>query len=167
MTYSSLFRDLERSVIGYDQFFNAIEEQTRRAYTAFPPYSIRKEGDNKYVIELAIAGFGKQDVEIELEDRKLTVKGKLKPAEGVDYIFKGIAERAFNREFTLSDNVVVNGATMANGILKVMLEHIIPESKKPQKINIDDEAQTVSEFAATNPELLTEEDRANAGGKLM
>ena len=167
MTYSSLFRDLERSVIGYDHFFSRIEEQTRRAYTAFPPYSIRKDGDNKYVIELAIAGFGKQDVEIELEDRKLTVKGKLKPAEGVDYIFKGIAERAFNREFTLSDNVVVNGATMANGILKVMLEHIIPESKKPQKINIDDEAQTVSEFAATNPELLTEEDRANAGGKLM
>ena len=58
MSYSSLFRDLERSVIGYDQFFNRIEEQARRAYSSFPPYSIRKDGDHKYVIELAVAGFG-------------------------------------------------------------------------------------------------------------
>ncbi len=167
MSYSSLFRDLERSVIGYDQFFSRIEEQARRAYTSFPPYSIRKDGETKYVIELAVAGFGKQDIEIELEDRKLSIKGNMQPSAEVEYIFKGIAERNFNREFTLNNNVVVNGATMANGILKVMLEHLAPDSKKPQKINIDDEAQSVSEFAANNPQLLTEEDRNAAEGKLM
>ena len=167
MSYSSLFRDLERSVIGYDRFFNRIEEQARRTYQSFPPYSIRKDGDHKYVIELAVAGFGKQDIEIDLEDRKLSVKGKMQPAEGANYIFRGIAERSFNREFTLNDNIVVNGATMANGILKVMLEHLVPDSKKPQKINIDDEAQSVSEFAANSPQLLTEEDLKAVEGKLM
>lgn len=167
MSYSSLFRDLERSVIGYDKFFSRIEEQARRAYSSFPPYSIRKDGDHKYVIELAVAGFGKQDIEIELEDRKLSVKGKMQPAGDANYIFKGIAERSFNREFTLNSNVVVNGATMANGILKVMLEHLVPDSKKLQKINIDDEAPSVSEFAANSPQLLTEEDLQAAEGHLM
>jgi HSP20 family molecular chaperone IbpA len=70
MSYSSLFRDLERSVIGYDQFFSRIEEQARRSYQSFPPYSIRKDGETKYVIELAVAGFGKQDIEIELRKSK-------------------------------------------------------------------------------------------------
>ena len=167
MSYTSLFRDLERSVIGYDQFFSRIEEQARRAYQSFPPYSIRKDGETKYVIELAVAGFGKQDIEIELEDRKLSIKGNMQPSAEVEYIFKGIAERNFNREFTLNSNVVVNGATMANGILKVMLEHLVPDSKKPQKINIDDEAQSVSEFAANNPQLLNEEDLQAAEGHLM
>lgn len=167
MSYTSLFRDLERSVIGYEQFFNRIEEQARRTYASFPPYSIRKDGDNKYVIELAIAGFGKQDVDIELDDRKLTIKGKVNQDPNTPYIFQGIANRAFNREFTLNDNVVVNGATMANGILKVVLEHLIPESKKPQKINISDEANSVSEYAANNPQLLTEKTLSDAGGKLM
>ena len=100
------------------------------------------------MIEIAVAGFGKQDIEVELQDGTLTVRGNVS-SEEADYIYKGIAERAFTRQFTLADTVEVKNADLINGMLKIWLERFIPEEKKPKKINIG-EAETSSK------QLLTE-----------
>ena len=106
--------------------------------------NLKKTDDNVYVIEMAVAGFGKQDIELTLEENKLKIKGQTTldtlVADGVDqkFLHKGISDRPFERTFTLADNVVVNNAQMMNGLLKIWLEHIIPEDKKPKKIDIED-----------------------------
>ncbi len=104
----------------------------------YPPYDIVKVDDNKYVIELAVAGFGKQNIDIEFVDGKLVVAGKLDSDEksAANVLYKGIANRAFTRSFTLADTVVVEGAELVNGILKIWLENIIPENKKSKKVEI-------------------------------
>jgi molecular chaperone IbpA len=103
----------------------------------------KKTGDNKYVIEMAVAGFAKTDIELTMDNGKLVVTGKTKDANDMDnanvyYFYKGIAERAFTRSFTLADSVEVKNAELVNGILKVWLENLIPEHQKPKKIEIKD-----------------------------
>lgn len=147
-----MFRDLEKSLIGFDAVFDTIAKTQKQMAQTFPPYNIRKDGDNKYTIELAVAGFGKHDVEIDLEGDKLTVKGKTTEDQNGEYLFKGLANRAFTRQFTLDDQVVVNGATMVNGILKIMLERMLPEGKKARKINIGEQPDTGKSY----PEYLAE-----------
>ena len=90
-----------------------------------------------YVIEMAVAGFGKQNLDIEIKDDMLTISGNL-DSDDKDYIYQGIANRAFTRKFTLVDNVVVKNAELANGLLKIALERFIPEEKKAKKIDIMD-----------------------------
>lgn len=148
-----MFRDMERNLIGFDKVFDTLMDTQKsmvKIATNFPPYNIRKDGENKYTIELAVAGFGKQDVEIDMEGDKLTIKGKVSEDDSSEYLFKGLANRAFTRQFTLDDQVVVNNATMINGMLKIALERLVPEDKKPRKINIDDNK--------SSSQYLTEED---------
>jgi molecular chaperone IbpA len=103
----------------------------------YPPYNIKKNDDNHYTIEIAVAGFGQQDIDIEMADGKLIVRGNVKTEEDQDnFLFKGIANRAFTRSFVLNDEVVVNDAEMLNGMLKIFLERLIPEHKQPKKIAI-------------------------------
>jgi molecular chaperone IbpA len=159
------FADLEKFskfFVGADKFAQKVHEtidHIQKTATTYPPFNLKKTDDNVYVIELAVAGFGKQDVELTLEDNKLVIKGSTTldtlTEDGVNtqYLHKGIADRAFTRTFSLADNVVVNNAEMINGILKVWLEHIIPEDKKPKKIDITD-AETPKK---TKKELLTED----------
>lgn len=145
------------STIGFDNMFKTLEDVQRsmtKVAAGYPPYNIKKVDDNRYVIEIAVAGFGKQDVEIELLDSTLVVKGNttlgnlIKDGVNVEYLYKGIAERAFTRSFKLADTVEIKNAEMLNGILKIWLENIIPESKKPRKINIED-ADEVKEPSST------------------
>lgn len=133
--------------VGADKFAQKMQETVEhisKTATAYPPFNLKKVDDNKYVVELAVAGFGKQDVELTLEGGKLIIKGNTTldtlTQDGVDvtYLHKGIADRAFTRTFSLADNVEVKNAEMLNGILKIWLEHIIPEDKKPKKIDIKD-----------------------------
>ena len=105
----------------------------------YPPYNIKKTGDNTYVIEMAVAGFGRQDIELTLEDGVLSIKGELKTDEKNDYLFKGIADRAFTRKFTLADTIEIKNADLLNGMLRIWLEKFIPEHKKPRKIDINTE----------------------------
>jgi molecular chaperone IbpA len=107
----------------------------------YPPYNLKKVDDNKYVIEVAVAGFAKSDIEITLEDDKLIIKGESKSDETKSdskdiELYKGIANRAFERSFALSENIEVKDAQYLNGMLKVILERIIPEHKKPKKIAV-------------------------------
>jgi len=110
----------------------------------YPPFNLKKTDDNVYVIEMAVAGFGKNDLEMTLENNRLVINGKTTidtvTEDGIDQTFlhKGISDRPFTRSFTLADNVVVNNAALINGLLKIWLEHIIPEDKKPKKIDIAD-----------------------------
>jgi molecular chaperone IbpA len=119
----------------------------------YPPYNIKKVDENRYVIELAVAGFGKADIDIELQEGKLSILGKCDSAESTEYLYKGIAERGFKREFTLADNVEVKSSSLANGMLKIWLEAFIPEEKKPKKVKIDDED---TEYPSQAAEFLAE-----------
>ena len=103
----------------------------------YPPYNIKKIDDEHFVIEMAVAGFGKADLNIELKEDVLTVSGKL-DADEKDYIYQGIANRAFTRSFAIDDQIEVKDAELFNGMLRIALERLIPEDKKPKKIDIED-----------------------------
>jgi molecular chaperone IbpA len=113
-----------------------------KALTNYPPYNIKKVNDNQYIIELAVSGFSKQDVEVTIQDDVLTIKGHTSldtlTQDGTDftYLYKGIADRAFTRSFALSDTIELKNAQLINGMLKLFLENIIPETKKAKKVEI-------------------------------
>jgi len=122
--------------IGFDRMIDRMREQTP-GQTNYPPYNIVKTDENFYQLEIAIAGFNQEDLEIELKEGTLTVEGRKEGDDEKDYIHKGISARAFRRTFTLSDTIVVNGADLVDGILTIELENVIPEEKKPRKIEIN------------------------------
>lgn len=151
----SVFPNLSKSAIGFDTVLKRLRDisDDMPKIPTYPPYNIRKISENKYVIEMAVAGFGKQDLEIEIQDDTLTIKGQTAvDSETVEYIFKGIADRSFTRKFTLADSVQIQNAELINGLLKISLERFIPEEKKPRKINILDPFGVVE----TTKQFLTE-----------
>jgi len=126
------------NAIGFDRQIMRFGKTFQDQSTGFPPYNIQKVEDFKYSIELALAGFTKDDIEIEFADGVLTVRS-VKESKEVDdewTLHRGISYRKFNRKFTLSDDVVVNGAKLENGLLTIELEQIVPEEKKPRLITI-------------------------------
>ena len=124
--------------IGFDRMFDRLLDDSLVTTTNYPPYNIVKMNDTNYAIQIAIAGFGKDDIEIETKENTLSIKSKEKGdvVDETTYLHKGISNRAFKRTFTISDDVVVKGATFENGLLNVELERIIPEEKKPRLIEI-------------------------------
>jgi molecular chaperone IbpA len=156
-----MFKDFDKLYVGFDDQFNKmakIHDDLTKAIPNYPPYNIKKTGDNTYVIEVAVAGFGKQDIEIELADGKMLIKGNVQSDDAdsaENFLFKGIANRAFTRTFALDDQIEVKDAEMFNGMLKVFLERIIPEHKKPKKIEVKDTSE--SKPKKTKPQLLTED----------
>ena len=149
-TWGANLKDFDRFFVGFDDQFNRIakmHDDLTKNIPNYPPYNIKKTGENSYQIEIAVAGFGRQDIDIELDDAKLIVKGNTSE-DNSDYLFKGIANRAFTRSFALNDQVEVKDAEMINGMLKVFLERIIPEHKKPKKIEVKEKGKK---------EFLTEE----------
>jgi len=132
---------LDMFTVGFGDMQKRILEATEnltKAVPGWPPYNIAKVDENKYVIEVAVAGFGRSDLEIELQDNKLFIRGATKNDEKAAYLHKGIADRAFKREFHLADSIEVQNAEIINGLLKVWLENVIPDSKKPRKVDIAD-----------------------------
>lgn len=150
--HTHTFKDLDRFFVGYDKVaekLSSIADETAKLATKYPPYNIKKLDENKYSIEIAVAGFGKQDLEIELIDDKLTVKGNTAhDQDGLGYLYQGLAQRAFTRTFNLADNVEIRGASLLNGILKIALEAIIPEHKKPKKVEINTDEETTAPSTA-------------------
>ena len=127
--------------IGFDRMFDRLfDDSFVTTTTNYPPYNIVKVSDTDYAIQIAVAGFGKDDIEIETKENVLTIKSKDKEkgelVDDVTYLHKGISNRSFTRSFTIADDVVVKGATFENGLLNVELERIIPEEKKPRLIKI-------------------------------
>lgn len=140
---NTYFRDLLPSTVGFDRMFSTLETVndvlTNSAIKTptYPPYNIVKTGENSYTIEMAVAGFTMDDIEITLEDSNLSVVGSKKEnSSNVNYLYKGIALRNFTRKFKLADTIEVRGADIVNGLLVISLENNIPEAKKPKKIPI-------------------------------
>lgn len=137
------FRDIDKFFVGFEDQFNRLaklHDDVTKNIPSYPPYNIKKTGENTYVIELAVAGFARQDIEIEFADDKLIVRGNTKEDEG-SYIFKGIANRAFTRTFAVNEQIEIKDASMFNGMLQIALERIIPEHKKPKKIEVKEKSQ--------------------------
>lgn len=157
MTYltqlPSVFKDFDKYFVGFDDSYNKLtklHDDITKRIPNYPPYNIRKVDINKYVIELAIAGFSTQDIEITLEDNKLIISGKAQD-DNENFLFKGIANRAFTRTFAIDDNIEINDAAMLNGMLRIVLERIIPEHKKPKKIEVKEASKN------SKKELLVED----------
>ena len=132
------FNQLTPYAVGFDRVFDQLNAYVTNNVTStgFPPYNIRKDGDYTYVIEMALAGFGKEDIEVEVAEGLLTVRSVKENDENDSNIYRGISYRKFNRKFTLADDVEVNDASLENGMLKIDLERIVPEEKKPRTITI-------------------------------
>jgi molecular chaperone IbpA len=137
------FTALYPQFVGFDNIFNELERlvdgtaPTRN--TSFPPHNIIKLDDNRYVVEMAVAGFGQDEVDVEIHDGTLIVKGEKKDQTEVDYLYRGIATRSFTKSIRLSESIEVRGAQFKDGILKIALENIIPEHKKPRKVEFSKE----------------------------
>jgi molecular chaperone IbpA len=140
--FHDAFKDFDKFFVGFDDQIRQMQklhDDVTKNIPSYPPYNIKKTGDNTYVIEMAVAGFGQQDIEIEIDGGKLVIKGNVSGdsvEQPEDFLFKGIAARAFTRSFALNDQIEVNNAELFNGMLKIALERIIPEEKKPKKVPV-------------------------------
>ena len=138
LTLLDNFNKLTPYAVGFDRVFDNLNRyvDNNRNSTGFPPYNIRKEGDYNYVIEMALAGFGKEDIEVEVADGTLSVRSVKENSEDDSTQYRGISYRRFERKFTMADDIVVNGAKLENGMLTVELERVVPEEKKPRLISV-------------------------------
>ena len=139
----SVWNSLRPFSVGFDSIFDEFDrmlESTERYSTNYPPYNIKRVNDTDYRIEVALAGYSKDDIEVELKDSALTVRNKSKEQtvdeKGNGVIHKGISTRQFERAFTISEDIKVKDAELKNGLLTIELERIIPDEKKPRLIEI-------------------------------
>ena len=137
----SLFTDFNKLTpyaVGYDRIFDHLSRYVDNNVTStgFPPYNIRKEGDYNYVIEMALAGFGKKDIEVEVAEGTLSLRSVKENTEDESTVYRGISYRKFERKFTLAEDLIVNGATLENGMLTIELERVVPEEKKPRLVTV-------------------------------
>ena len=132
------FAPLLRSSIGFENL-NRLVDFTRGESDSYPPYNIEKTGDGSYRIQMALAGFTRDEIDVTVQDNMLIIVGRAGEAEGEqrEYLHRGIAKRAFERRFQLADTIKVTGAGYDNGLLNVELVREIPEHKKPRRIAID------------------------------
>ena len=132
---------LFRSSIGFDRWSELFDTALRgdgAAQAAYPPYNIEKTDEDAYRITMAVAGFGEADIDVTQQENLLVVVGKHAEAggDGSRYLYRGIANRAFQRRFSLADHVTVSGARLVNGVLEISLVREVPEAKRPRKVAI-------------------------------
>lgn len=131
----TLLERANRQLIGGDQFFQLLDGLADTG--SYPPYNLEKVGDDEYRLTVAVAGFKKDEIEINVEDGRLLINGsRAKSEETKTYLHLGIAERDFKREFKLAEYVVVQGAELKDGLLTVSLKRELPEALKPRKVEI-------------------------------
>ena len=150
---------LYRTVVGFDRLAGMIDQASRLdGSQGYPPYNIERVDENAFAIEIAVAGFTEDDLEIETKEGLLTVAGKRgenEDGEGRNYLHRGIAQRSFIRRYQLADHVIVTGANLQHGVLRIDLIRELPEEKKPRKIEIGAPAQT-------EPKLIGKKSASNA-----
>ena len=150
------FGPLHHATLGFERLFHDMEKMldsnVSKTVSTFPPHNILKLDDNHYIVELAVAGFSKDEIDITVDDGNLVIKGEKEEKDtGIQYLHKGIGTRSFTKTLRIADTVEVKGAEFKDGILKIGLENIIPEHKKPKKIEIG------TELKSFRPQLLQEE----------
>jgi len=133
------FAPFRRSSVGFDRLFDMLENNNGQAVENYPPFDLIRSGENEYRIELAVAGFRPEEIDITAQQNVLIVTGR-KSEENEqrdgDYIYRGIANRSFERRFALADHIQVRGADLKDGLLAIELKREIPEAMKPRKIDI-------------------------------
>jgi molecular chaperone IbpA len=138
--YNETFKDFEKFFVGFEEpmaQMQKLHDDLTKNIPNYPPYNIRKNAENSYTIEIAVAGFAQNEIDIEIDGGKLIVKGNVTPTETENnYLFKGIATRAFTRAFAIDDQIEVKDAEYFNGMLKIALERMIPEAQKPKKVPV-------------------------------
>lgn len=131
---------LNRALIGFDTMFDQLERRfANQVQNNYPPHNIIRTGENTYLIEIAVAGFGKDEVSVSLENNELSIKGEKTEVDEtaeIQYLHRGLASRNFVRVFPLAEHIEVKGAEIKDGILTVKLERIIPEELKPRIIEV-------------------------------
>ena len=141
------FAPFRRSTVGFDRLFDMLENSSvGQGQENYPPFDLIKEGDNEYRIQLAVAGFKSDEIDITAQQNVLIVSGrKSDEAEekGTDFIYRGIANRSFERRFALADHIQVKGADLKDGLLSIELVREIPEAMKPRKIDIGGSQKTI------------------------
>jgi molecular chaperone IbpA len=144
MTYD--FAPLFRTAIGFDRLARLADTAAASAAApTYPPYNIEKTGEDSYRLDMAVAGFSQDELEIVVQDNTLVVIGR--PSQDVEkgqLLYRGIAGRAFERRFVLADHIVVDGADLKNGLLHVGLKRVVPEALKPRRINIGTQAPAIA-----------------------
>ena len=140
LAFGPAFKDFDKFFVGFDdqaKRMQQLHDDLTKNIPNYPPYNIKKIDDTHFVIEIAVAGFGQNEIDIEIDGGKLVVKGNVTSTEpDENFLFKGIAARAFTRAFALNDQVEVKDAELFNGMLKIALERMIPEEKKPKKVPV-------------------------------
>ena len=159
MTHLSIFgpgfKDFDKFFVGFEDqmtHMQKLHDDVTKHIPGYPPYNIKKTGENSYSIELAVAGFAQSEIDIEIDGGKLIVKGNSASKEDEkeeNFLFKGIANRGFTRAFAIDDQIEVKNAELFNGMLKIVLERLVPEEKKPKKVPVKSRSQK---------QYLTEED---------
>jgi len=137
---------LYRNTIGYDRLASILDSafRTEQGNSSYPPYDIEAIDEHRYAISLAVAGFTRDELDIQVERGVLTVKGrKLEDKTKHNYLYQGIATRAFERKFNLADHVEITGAKLTNGLLTIELKHELPEAMKPKRIEIDPDSSVL------------------------
>lgn len=136
LTLFDHFNTLTPYAVGFDRLFDQLANNSR-VTTSYPPYDIIKDDDYNFKIEMALAGFNKKDIEVEVTENLLTVKSVKENTQDNKNIYKGISYRKFTREFTIADDIKVKDAKLEDGLLTIQLERIIPDEKKPKLIKIN------------------------------
>ena len=140
------FSPLYRSVVGFDRLADLLQSAASDAATGYPPYNIERTDENAYRIEIAVAGFRPEELNIEVKENLLTVEGRKAANDDTRrYLHRGLAERNFDRRFQLADYVVVTEAKLADGLLQISLKRELPEALKPRRIDINTGGQTLIE----------------------
>jgi molecular chaperone IbpA len=143
------------SFVGFDHLFEELDRVTKHAHDHYPPHNIIKASETEYLIELAVAGFSPEGIDIELLERTLTVTGE-HVTKGRDYVHRGISTKRFKRTFRLSEHVHVHGAEIVDGILAIKLKFILPDHQRPRKISIGKNEVKNDTHSTNNRTLLTE-----------
>ena len=143
------FAPLFRTAIGFDRLARMVDTASAGAEATYPPYNIERTGEDSYVLTMAVAGFGPDDIELTVQDNTLLVVGRAAGAEGrkAEVLYRGIAGRAFERRFVLAEHIVVDGADMQNGMLCVNLKRVVPEALKPRRIPVTAGASRIASEA--------------------
>ena len=143
MTYD--FSPLFRTAIGFDRLARQVDRAAQAASApSYPPYNIEKAGDDSYVLTMAVAGFGPEDIELTVQDNTLVVTGRVGEQEGRELLYRGIATRAFERRFVLADHIQVEQADIANGLLQIGVKRVVPEALKPRRIPVGTAATRIA-----------------------
>lgn len=132
------FHKFDPFAVGFNEVFKDLQDMTKKYANNYPPYNIKQVKDNKYIIEVAVAGFGKSDIELTLEGNKLIVKGNSTKSEDEEetFLHKGIANRNFTHEFKLADKIEIKEAELVNGMLKIWLENMVKAQDYVKKITL-------------------------------